>query len=387
MRRSTARFSSLLGLGASLGLTGCGAAEGVDAGDPEVAVGKTTEAINGGWTTLSLMNGWTAAANSNVPAVGIVNGIVTFRGALNGAQATSTSPFCLTSPTFDAFRPTDGGYITMRAALANGHLGSARLALNHCMLVSEDGVIEPNEPGPNARLLTSLEGITFDKSYAASTPLELQGDWTSAYPERGSDEDENPPYKGVFAKVVSGFVRFQGVVKSDQEIPTVFKLPPAMGMIPGNAVHLPVTVCPESPGQRRIVIQPSGYAILDGTIGSPTCGVSFDGASYSMSSPPGAQAISLSSGWVWFSNRAVRARVDGGVVRLEGMVKNGTTLTIGTLPMGMRPAKTIFLVSSAQLLAFPAVLRINTFGTITVVSPELYFAQSGITLDGVSFGL
>jgi hypothetical protein len=92
-------------------------------------------------------------------------------------------------------------------------------------------------------------------------------------------------------------------------------------------------------------------------------------------------------GGVSFSTRAGRARDDGGAVRLEGAVKSGTSTTIGTLPSGLRPAKTIYVVANSPYLAQPATLSISSGGVIKVVSPVMVVASQGISLDGVSFGL
>lgn len=381
---------------AALGLLGCGPSGGVEFAEEEV--GEAREALSGGWTTLQLRNGWVQASNSNTPAVGIVNGIVTFRGALNGTNATSSVAFCLTSPTFDNFHPQDVGYITIPIALANGATGALRLDFpfehtppndHFCASIRENNG-SGSQPGPNARARTSLEGVTFDKSFQNSTKLNIAEGWLQSYPERGNDSTIHPEGAGVFAKVVSGFVRFQGVLlATNQEgVPSLlFTLPQGQGMIPGNMVFVPVMMCPNGGMHGRLVISSNGNVNFENV--SPQdayCGVSLDGASYSMSST-GAQAITLSSSWVSFSNRAVRARNSGGAIRLEGAVKNGTGATIGTLPSGMRPARTIQVVSNAQLFGSPAVLSINSSGVISVVSPSVFIAQSGITLDGVSFGL
>jgi hypothetical protein len=106
-----------------------------------------------------------------------------------------------------------------------------------------------------------------------------------------------------------------------------------------------------------------------------------------MASSAGSQSISLANSWVAHSARAVRARVVRGVVRLEGAVKNGTSTTIGTLPTGMRPAKTIYVVANGILYAQSSTLSINTSGVVRIITPALVAAQPGISLDGVSFGL
>jgi hypothetical protein len=58
----------------------------------------------------------------------------------------------------------------------------------------------------------------------------------------------------------------------------------------------------------------------------------------------------------------------------------GTTSTIGTLPSGTRPAKTIYVIAGAIVNGSPAMLSI-TSAVVMLVAP------AGISLDGVSFGL
>jgi hypothetical protein len=381
----------------SLGLSGCGTAEGdvTESAEEEAApeLGEVQEAITGGWTNLSLRNGWKVAANSNTPAVGLVNGIVTFRGAIDGTQATSRIAFCLTAPTFTKFRPTDAGYLTIRAALANANYASLGLDFpftpqipendRYCVSVNEDGVT--SGIGANAKIRTSLEGASYDKSFADSTHIDYGPGWGSAYPHRGSDSTINPGGQGIFAKLVNGFVRFQGVTAAPQDTPFVIFTLTNPAMIPGKTAYVPVHLSPPAGVQGTIAIQPNGQVVVQGASQFAWQGVSLDGASYSKSSPPEAKNISLSSGWVAHSVRPVRARIDGGVVRLEGAVKNGTSTTVGTLPTGMWPAKTIYLVANAIQFAQPAQLSINTSGVIKVLSPFVA-ATPGLSLDGVSFG-
>lgn len=398
---------SLLVLGASIGIAGCGA-EGMEFGEegmeaelaeetstPEVE--QLQEALNGGWTNLVLKNGWKKAANANTPAVGIVNGIVTFRGALDGTAATSNIAFCLSTPAFNNFQPTDAGYMTLRAALANGATGSLTIdfpfspqipgSSHYCVSVSEHGA--SSQPGANAKAMTSLEGVTFDKTFSNSVKLDAEPAWESfgSYPQRGSDGNSHPDGQGVFAKLVNGFVRFQAVMVAPDNSPfTLFSLP--NNMKPGNPVFIPVTLCPlYGPQHGRLVVQTDGKVRVEGPSTSAWCGVSLDGASYSMAPLGNAKSIPLSGSWVSYSPRAVRARDDGGAVRLEGAVKNGTTSTIGTLPSGLRPAKLIYVVANSPYLAQPATLSISSGGVIKVVSPPMVVASQGISLDGVSFGL
>jgi len=387
--------------------------------DRNLLVDKLIISCGGGWTNLTLRNGWKAAADSNPPAVGLIDGIVTFRGALDGSEATSSTAFCLTDghaasggPDYTQFRPSDAGVISVRAALANGASGSLELGLpfrqgdeehpalpdqerdsSFCMQVAEHGA--SSAPGPNARELTSLEGVTYTKSAFApgqnALKLEL-GNWRLLYPLRGTDGGL-PSGPGIYAKVVDGFVRFQGEFESSVDAgesidPVLFTLPAGQGLIPSDPVRVAVSLSPLAvPQAGRIVIQPNGDVIMEGPSEAARAGVSLDGTAYSVSSPANALPLPLSDGWTPSSGRAVRARLANGVIRLEGAVRNGTTASHGTLPAGMHPAEAIYVVADALLLAQPATLRIDTDGSIEVISPTLVVAQPGISLDGVSFAL
>jgi hypothetical protein len=394
-----AKLGSLLAASAALGLFGCSANLDTESSD-SANTAKVDEALSS-WTTLTLTDGWRTAANSNVPAVGIVNNVITFRGALDGSHATGEQLFCLSGSAFTAFQPIDVGYIALRAALANGASGGLVVSPaspvpsspGFCVSINEDGVDAGSQPGPNARALTSLEGVSYDKTIQTSTYLPSSTGWTGNYPMRGSDfgatGSNDPNKQGAFVKLVNGFVRLEGNLKyqGGQTPIALFNLPGGQGMIPGHAVYLPVSFSAPGGLAGQLVIQPSGEVDIQGPIQSAPSDVSLDGASYSMASGTGAQNISLASGWVANSARAVRVRNDNGVIRLEGAIKNGPTTTLGTLPTGMRPAKTIYLVANALLYATPSVLSINPSGVIQVVSPALVVAQSGISFDGVSFGL
>jgi hypothetical protein len=379
--------------------------------DRNLYVDKVIVGCGGGWTNLILRDGWVAAADSNPPAVGLVDGIVTFRGALNGEHATSNMPFCLTDghvepgPDYTQYRPADVGYLTTRAALANGATGSLllgpvvqppgyvpdqELVGSYCFQVSEDSASP--DPGPNGALLTSLEGVSFTKSgYGVSqnavnlTNLPGGENWAVDYPQRGTDSGL-PGGEGWHAKLVNGFVRFQGesrYIGPDPFDPVLFKLP--AGMIPSNPVYIPVVFSPFGDTLAgRIVVQTNGDVEVEGAIERAQLGVSLDGASFSVSQASGS-AFPLSNGWTSYSSRLVRARLVNGVVRLEGAVKDGSTTVIGQLPASMAPSHPIYVVANAVLFAQQATLRINTDGTIEVVSPSLVVAQPGLSLDGVSF--
>lgn len=398
-------FVDELSIGCGTGLCGDGSVdpgEACDDGneiDTDACNNLCTLSTSDGWTKLDLMNGWKQEANSHVPAVKLVDGIVTFRGGLDGAAATSLTAFCLTGPinggtNFRQFAPTDGGSFEVRAALANGETGSLDISLDqppgfgYCAGVDQDDMSA--EPGPDARILTSLEGVTYDRSAANSIKVTAAG-WKASYPHRGTDDSSNSPLPeapGLYAKVVNGFVRFQGVAIAEgaSVAPVVLTLPSGQGMIPAQTVYAPVGFSPASATTHgRVAIHPTGEVVVEGALEMALVGVALDGVAYSMSSPPGAQAIALSNGWTAESARAVRARAADGIVRLEGAVKGGSVPVIGTLPTNMRPSKTVYITAQALLFAQPSVVSVDPSGTIRVVSPAMVVADQGISLDGISF--
>lgn len=364
------------------------------------------------WVPLTLRNGWVQEQNSQEPAVKLINGAVTFRGGLDGREATSSVAFCLTDGTvspydYTDFRPADGGFLPLRAAMAYGSTGTLMLDFpqlgdlvppesRYCMSVRQD--FQTSAPGVDpddlldAEVLTSLEGVSFDRTYADSVWLQPALGWDTSfpYPLRGNDSTDNPGGQGVFAKLVNGFVRFQGAVDGNEEAPLthIFTLPDGEGLRPDQTVYLPVTLSGLSnPEGGQIIIHPDGVVEVAGSASAAHLSVTVDGASFSVSSPTGAQAITLDNGWAPESTRAVRARIDSGMVRLEGAVEGGTTEVIGTLPEGMRPEKTLFVVSTALLYAQRAVLSIDPAGLVTVVATPQVVADQGISLDGASFAL
>ena len=75
-----------------------------------------------------------------------------------------------------------------------------------------------------------------------------------------------------------------------------------------------------------------------------------------------------------------------GVIRLRGSVWLGTATLITTLPAGMRPATTIFVVAGA-VAAEHIRLVITSNGNVSVEPGTLASAQGFLSLDGVSFGI
>ena len=114
-------------------------------------------------------------------------------------------------------------------------------------------------------------------------------------------------------------------------------------------------------------------------------GTSFEGVWFSRTLK-NTVALPLSNGWQAYSAREVKVSKPGDVVRLQGAIKGGTSATLGTLPAGYRPAKTVKLVAAAYG-AVPATIVINTSGVMTVEGQPDSITKLYLSLDGVSFGL
>ncbi|HET9954546.1 MAG TPA: carbohydrate-binding domain-containing protein [Polyangiaceae bacterium] len=354
-----------------------------------------------GWTDLTLRNGWTGAANSCAPGVKLINDTITYRGGLSGAAATSDIAFCLTpslegSPDYTAFQTVDLGYVVVRAAMAGGATGSVIVQPPHpldpfssyCAQMNQDGSAEI---GPAAKAFTSLEGVSYDRTTNDAQGVDRDPEWEgSPYAWRGHDGTQHEG-ANVYAKLVDGFVRFQGIITPSNSSTTgaLLLTLPDPAMFPDRPVSVPVVMAPSSDqiagsvgintNGEVVVLQSLSQALADGLTG-----VSLDGVSFAVSST-GAQSISLANGWVQQNSRPVRARYDEGVVRLEGSVTAGDTPTIGTLPAGLRPSKTVYVPVVSALFGLDSTLSIDPSGTITVIDPDAEMELIGISLEGVSF--
>ena len=366
-----------------LATIGCGVAEN-DATDH---VDQTQGAISGGWTTLPLINGWQAAGGSyHAPAVGKVNGVVVFRGAMKATNPTSTHAFNL--PT--AFQPSDmygsvgGTSVKMKVVLSGGEGGT----LWHDYLVGGPGTMKISQDGMQyeavgqaAMTLTVLDGASFDATIG--TPIAT--DWVGHYGFRiGMD----PFDSRAWAKIVDGFVRFQGlIVPPDPGYANnyMFTLTDS-AMIPGNMVLVYANIGLDINSWSWITIYPSGQVWVDGNNPDAwTKGVSLEGVSFSKTLT-GNQLLPMSNGWTHYSARQARVGKYGDVVRFQGAVKNGTTTTIGTLPLSMRPTKTVKLPTIVY--ATTGTITITSTGVMTITNPGgLDNATLFTSLDGVSFGL
>jgi hypothetical protein len=387
MRTSTTR--PLLGSSAlllSLSLLGA-----VACGEPPEDFETNSSAITGGWTTLTLKNGWTAQGGTT-PAVGIVNGVVTFRGALT-APANQTNPvaFELTDSRFQPFALN----IVQTRVVLSGNVGgtlyynpfSLGNNIPHSVSIFQDGVSPPGL-GAEARTFVSLDGVAFDKSPGQF--IENDPAWKSLYGHRQS-ESGCPGDCGAYVKLVDGMVRFQGFLQGDPNNLNgyLFTLPDAK-YIPGNDVTIPVDLGGEGVSQAfgALYMYPNGQVWVYGDPYAAARGVSFEGAWYSKTlSGNIALPLNTNGGWHAYSARSVKVGKYGDVVRLQGGIAgNGSSSTLATLPVGYRPSKTV-KVHAVTYGSLPGTITINTSGVMTISGPPLGQSTLFVSLDGVSFGL
>ncbi len=396
IRSGLGAIASALTLGASVLLaTACGA--GADDGlgndiafdDGVEEVEQLGEAISGGWTTVSLINGWQNYNSTDPPAVGVVDGVVRFRGAVRGPSATSTCAFVLPSQFRSYFTGSGQTHVGadqlyMRTVMSGSAGGSllfepdifaGQSPTKNCIHLLQDGV---SGIGSAAKNFTSLDGVTYDRTMDNSTVLAHASWWASVYPLRQHGQD------GAYVKKVDGFVRFQGALGgSPTATGYLFTLPSTYR--PGQAVYVPVTLCPGANGKYgRLKILSNGDTFVQGDLTAARCLTSLEGASYSLTG--GGTTLTLLNNWVQYSARAVKARLEDGMVRFEGAVKSGTSITIARLPSNMRPSRTVYLASDSSG-ATQGRVYVNSSGYVNVQYPSLTTSSKFTSLDGLSFGL
>ena len=380
--RALAGVVLCLGGGVPLGLAGCG--------PEEESIDTVTGAVTTPWQNLTLGNGWSSAVGMTA-AVRLVNDVITFKGAIVGNANATDSPFTLPAQ----FRPATGvtGYDSVRLRLVmSGNTGGS-LEFNAGTLIYETHLRQDGLTGPGsaARTITSLDGVSLDKTSDDATRLGFEANyWTGEYGFRNQNLEA-----AASAKLVDGFVRFQGFLKAgvgkDPLLMRLFTLPP--NLRPGQSVFVPVNLCAGSSGSAsygRLRIHANGEVFVQAPVNNhavANCGVSLEGASFSLSYTP--TSLSLAPGWTPYSPRAVKVRNSNGVIRFEGAVKGDAvtaTSIVATLPVGMRPSKTLYVVADVQD-AKRARLIIHANGEITIDSSLLGAARGLLSLDGVFFAL
>lgn len=391
---STAFSMLLVGL-VSVGVVGC-SDHGQD-GDVTIERG----AITGNWTNLTLLHNWANYGTSHAPAVGIVDGIVTFRGALklNGAP-TNAIPFSLADPAFAAFRTTDGNLVSVPTVMWQPTVGDVVGSVfftgsfmngdNHVSVYQDPNPGNDNTVGPGAAFFTSLEGVSYDTTVGTGIPVDPTLNWGSEYGHRQDVGGGFCPGDecGAWVKSVNGFIRFQGFLVAHDKNPLdfdghLFTLTDST-YIPGTVVNVPADL-DDGTSWGSLTFNPNGTVYVNGNPPAADLGVSFEGVWFSKTNT-GNVALPLSHGWTAFSSRQVKVGTYGGVVRFQGGIVGGTAATIATLAAAYRPAAQIRLTAVANG-PVPATVVIDTTGVMTVEGVPLNVASQYLSLDGLSYGL
>jgi hypothetical protein len=357
---------------------------------------ETTQGAVVTWTNLQLLNNWQSYGPGYTPQVAIIDGAVTFKGALKGPNANSDVAFKLDGPTFSAFRtiPPDGAM--MRTVMKDDVGGTifVQLTVDGSSVpvhIVQDGVAA-NGIGPKAREFTSLDGVAFDQQ-AGSVLVYNYDHWRSKYGFRqsplgactGQFQD-----CGVYAKLQGGFVRLQGVLQArdiDDFDGNLFTLPSSLRT--GQMVTVPVTLGGDSPPNQRfgiLTVYPDGNVSMSGDPLAAVGSLAFDGVAYSKTNT-GNVPLPLASNWVAYSSRQVKVGNFGGVVRFQGAIKNGNSIQLATVPAGLRPSKTVRVVGDIFQSAWQVTIIIEPTGFMWFQGAPLNYAATYLSLDSVSYPL
>jgi len=366
----------------------------IGCGEEPEALERVQEAITGGWVNLDLINGWSNFNGaSNPPAIGMVNGVVTFRGAITAANPTSNVAFNLNASKFSNFLPNPQNALYMATRMANNKAGT--LFFNpfvngtpvvNTVAILEDGV-SATAVGANAKTFTSLDGVAFDK--IAGSPIAYDETvWGSQY---GFRQSIGCSGCGLYGKQVDGFARFQGLLtKLDPNDLSgyLFTLTNSQ-LIPGTNVTVPLHLGQQGSNMSfgALTFYPTGDVFVNGQPFGANAGTSFEGVWFSKTlSGNVTLPLNTAGGWHAYSARSVKVGKYGDVVRFQGAISGGSTTLVATLPAGYAPTKTVKLLAVANG-PVPVTVNVATDGKITFMGVPTNVASQFLSLDGVSYGL
>jgi hypothetical protein len=124
---------------------------------------------------------------------------------------------------------------------------------SYCGIIRQD---DGPAPGPAARAFTSLEGVSYDRTTDDAMGVIQHPEWTRVpYAWRGHDSTQHEGSR-VYAKIVDGFVRLQGIASTDYTTAgaLMFTLPDP-SMFPDAPVTVPVVLSPQD--DQTAATQPS----------------------------------------------------------------------------------------------------------------------------------
>jgi hypothetical protein len=311
---------------------------------------------------LDLMHGWKNVSGYRKAAISSYKGIVHLEGAIQ-TSGTDDAPFVVPA----AFRPP--AEIAVKLSLCN--------ATNGHLIINADGttLVQAEHDFSDAQCFTSLDGVSY--SLDGYKNVTLENGWK--------------PYGFSFghpaAKAVNGIVHLQGAMKGGKT-DVAFVLPPQMR--PLSSVFLPVDMVNRENGRIEVATDGTVSVAAEDEFQTAKEFTSLDGAFFALGTT-GFTPLTLAGGWTGgpFGTAEPAARVDHGVVELQGAVENtsSTGTLIFTLPVGFRPAKAV-AVPVDMCNATNGKLAIDPSGAVSVQA-ESDFANAACftSLDGVSFHL
>ncbi|MBY0400212.1 hypothetical protein K2X89_07950 [Myxococcota bacterium] len=321
-------------------------------------------AINAvGFTPLTLQNGWVGGPiSTSAPAAAIVNGVV----HLKGAMSTGSSGVAFTLPV--SMRPAATAYVPVDlCAAAKGRL---------IIQPSGDVSVQAESNFSDAQCFTSLDGASFAPSTAGFSNLTLTNGWTQYGIGTSS----------AAVSQVDGIVYFKGAIATTGTTINAFTLPAELR--PSRFAYVPIDLCNATKG--RLVVAPSGDVRIEAetSFSNAQCFTSLDGASF-IPTKDEFVAMNPSNGWVngFYNTQTTSAALYDGIVHFKGALTGGSTNTLFTLPITMRP-DAVAHVAVDLCLARPGRIVALVTGEVLVQSADLFTdAQCFTSLEGASFAL
>jgi hypothetical protein len=260
---------------------------------------------------------------------------------------------------YSAARPSNQGKI-MKCNKMNRNLMPATAAFIGTLLLAVTTF-----SGNSARADDAVDTV--------ATPLKLINGWTSGPFGTGN----------AAVQIFGGFVHLKGAIASGTSVEP-FKLP--VGFRPAKQVFLPVDLCGAANGSLNIYPDGTVYLAAEKTFTDAQCFTSLDGVSFAPNGT-GFTTLTLINGWAHDSSYTYTPGVKkfNGIVHFKGGIYLGTKAQPFVLPIGFRPATTVYVPVILQASS-PGRLIIEPSGVVTVQGEHGFTdAHDFTSLDGAWF--
>jgi hypothetical protein len=317
-----------------------------------------------GATKLTLINGWKTSSLYVKPGASAVHGIVRLQGAIH-TEGASKNPFLMPVQ----YRPAKVVYVPVD--MCNAHNGR--------LVIYPSGSVDVDSAGDfdTAKCFVSLDGVTFASSADGFKNLSLKNGWSNYSSDTAA----------AAAHAIDGIVHLQGAIKTGGSDSEALTLPKALR--PAKTVYAKADLCEAANGRIRVL--PTGAVTVQAQsdFTSAQCFTSLDGISFATNSS-GFSPVALINGWANYSpdTAAPAVKLVSGMVVFQGAIATtGTIAQAFILPVGMRPAKFVYIPidmwgsQNGRILVAPN-------GTVTVEAENGFDGAKGfVSLEGVSFHL